>query len=154
MNASGIDVANTLQIEGLTKNTNIESLNDATDADVQKMFDELIGFLNTDWESEKQKQRDLAQSAMFNYDITQNASAISGQSSSGGTGFENANEYADTLITRGEVMLAQAISAGVEGEAVEAYRENLAQLEQVINTEADEATKLKMIEDINFGSET
>jgi hypothetical protein len=39
MTASGLDVETVLQIPGLTNETDIESLNNANDADIQKYFD-------------------------------------------------------------------------------------------------------------------
>jgi hypothetical protein len=61
-------------------------------------------FLGKNWKDEEKRQKELAQSAMFNYDFSQNATAIKGMSSSDYGA--NANEQAEALVTRGEVVVA------------------------------------------------
>jgi hypothetical protein len=100
MNASGADVSS-FGITGLSKETSIDSLNEASDADVEKIFKPLIEALGkNDWGDKLQEQEALRQSTMFNQDMNVNTALMNSSLGSGSA------ENAEALLDRGEVILA------------------------------------------------
>jgi hypothetical protein len=66
-----------LGVYGMTNETNMDALNNASDADIEKTFKELIGVLSdSSIEGKLKQQEKLQQAAMFNQNIQANAGLL------------------------------------------------------------------------------
>ena len=124
--ASGVDV-NSLGIAGLTNETTIESLNKATDADVKGYLTELLKVANPNQKSQYEDdlfnlKRELSASAMQNFGIEQNVSAMGDTQASS---FDSNEDYLINLQARAQTIMKQAIEAGVNEADLESYGDKL-----------------------------
>jgi hypothetical protein len=93
--ANGKDIGD-LNVDGLSNETTLESLLDASDETIKKMFGDVRILLDTDVEGERKKLSKTEESSMFNYQIGHNVGVLQN------LGTENTDE----LMSRTGVILA------------------------------------------------